>query len=325
MEDLISVIIPIFNSERYLRACIVSVLAQTYTCFEMILIDDGSSDRSVEICQRMSRHDERIRVIRQNHKGVSAARNRGLEAAKGKYVFFVDSDDIIHPQLLEALHRLMRERGVVGTQRRCRAEGERLEKLKKWRMEDTASLENTYLRNDEALECHTFVSPQTALSGIGGKMILADAVGSLRFEEKLTHAEDTLFMYQILAGGADVVVLCREWYCYRKHEKGTINKLTVRGCGSIYKVECFIRDQEMANCRKKNALLWEHAIINTMLRWYKAGWTSNDDELMKCLKNMEDAEKKQEIFSWLSPLKRLEFAMVTYSYSLYKRYKLSSN
>lgn len=322
-EDLISVIVPIYNSQRFIRYCVASVLAQTYPYFEIILIDDGSCDKSLEICQRMYRNEERIRLICQEHSGVSTARNRGLVAAEGKYVFFIDSDDIIHPQLLESLHGLLKEKGaVIGTQRRYRIEGKKLERPEEWRLEDIANLENIYLKNEEALECNTFASSQTALSGIGGKMILADAVGSIRFDEKLTHGEDTLFMYQVLAGGADVVVLCRDWYCYRKHEKGTISKLTVKGCGSIYEAECRIRDQEVTSGREENALIWEQTIVNTIMGWYKTGRESNNDELMSYVKDIVNVEKKREMFSRLRWWKRLEFVTSIYGYPICNIYKL---
>jgi Glycosyltransferases involved in cell wall biogenesis len=315
MKELISVIVPIYNSARYLRDCAASVLEQTYTYFELLLIDDGSEDNSREICKELCVQDERIRLVCREHKGVSAARNAGIEEAQGKYVFFLDSDDIIHPQLLEALHGLMEKEGAaIGTERRYRAGEEGFERPREWKEEDISALENMYLKNEEALECRTFASSKTALSGIGGKMVQKSAVGEVRFHETLTHGEDTLFMYQVLAGGADVAVLCRDWYCYRKHGDGTISKLTVKGCDSIYRAECMIRDQEMSAGREENALTWELAIVNTIIGWYKAGKKDDDTDLMRYVKSKVDIEKEQEIFPRLTRLKRLEFGMLTYCY-----------
>ena len=84
MKELISVIVPIYNSARYLRDCAASVLEQTYTYFELLLIDDGSEDNSREICKELCVQDERIRLVCREHKGVSAARNAGIEEAQGK-------------------------------------------------------------------------------------------------------------------------------------------------------------------------------------------------------------------------------------------------
>ena len=110
MGDLISIIIPVYNSAQYIEECIKSVLEQTYKCFEALLIDDGSDDGSREICEDICKKDERFVIIRQEHIGVSAARNRGLEKAKGQYLFFLDSDDVIHPRLLEELHLLLKKK-----------------------------------------------------------------------------------------------------------------------------------------------------------------------------------------------------------------------
>lgn len=98
---LVSVILPVYNVSRYLGTCLDSLLAQTYENFEAILVDDGSTDESLEICQRYAEKDSRFRVIHQENKGLASARNTGLRNYKGEYFYFIDSDDCIHPQLLE--------------------------------------------------------------------------------------------------------------------------------------------------------------------------------------------------------------------------------
>lgn len=105
MEEygLISVIIPVYNVEQYLRQCVDSVLAQSYTYFEILLIDDGSTDNSGVICDQYSSKDKRIIVIHQKNAGLSEARNRGLNSANGKYVYFLDSDDWIKAETLSTL------------------------------------------------------------------------------------------------------------------------------------------------------------------------------------------------------------------------------
>lgn len=95
----LSVIIPIYNTEKYLRDCIESILAQTFTDFELILVDDGSTDRSGGICDEYCQLDGRIKVIHQKNGGVTVARKRGTEAASGDYISFIDSDDWIEPNM----------------------------------------------------------------------------------------------------------------------------------------------------------------------------------------------------------------------------------
>ena len=101
MEQTVSVIVPVYNCKDYLPKCIESILNQTYPQIQLILIDDGSSDGSGEICDTFAAKDRRIQVIHQKNQGVSAARNAGLDAAAGEYLLFVDSDDQIAADTIE--------------------------------------------------------------------------------------------------------------------------------------------------------------------------------------------------------------------------------
>ena len=103
MNELLSIIIPVYNVEKYLDRCIKSVLNQTYNNLEIILVDDGSTDKSPEICDKYAKNDTRIKVIHKKNGGVSEARNCGIEIAKGTYLGFVDSDDFIKENMYEFL------------------------------------------------------------------------------------------------------------------------------------------------------------------------------------------------------------------------------
>lgn len=104
MENLISIIVPVYNVESFLPRCIDSLIKQEYKNIEIILINDGSTDSSGEICDRYAVIDGRIRVIHQGYQGVSGARNRGLAVAQGEYIMFLDSDDEAHPQYVSKLY-----------------------------------------------------------------------------------------------------------------------------------------------------------------------------------------------------------------------------
>ena len=100
----ISIIVPVYRVEKYLNSCIDSLLAQTFADFEVILVDDGSPDACSALCDAAAAKDSRIRVIHQKNRGLSGARNAGLEIARGSWLAFVDSDDCVAPQFLEKLH-----------------------------------------------------------------------------------------------------------------------------------------------------------------------------------------------------------------------------
>lgn len=104
VAPFISVIIPVFNTSAYLHACVTSFLEQSFSVFELILVDDGSTDGSADICDGFAANDTRVHCIHQQNGGVSSARNAGLESARGAYIWFCDSDDTVPPGALKALY-----------------------------------------------------------------------------------------------------------------------------------------------------------------------------------------------------------------------------
>ena len=109
MNELISVIIPVYNAEKYIERCIKSIQDQTFRNFELILINDGSKDNSLEICEKFACTDKRIKVLDRPNGGASAARNKGLEYMSGQYVVFADSDDYVSPSYLENLYKAAKQ------------------------------------------------------------------------------------------------------------------------------------------------------------------------------------------------------------------------
>ena len=110
--ELISVIVPVYNVEAYVAKCIESIQNQSYQHLEIILVDDGSTDDSGDICDQYAAYDDRIKVIHQENGGLSAARNTGIEAANGDYIGFVDSDDYIGLTVYEDMLHLLKENNL---------------------------------------------------------------------------------------------------------------------------------------------------------------------------------------------------------------------
>lgn len=104
---MITIVVPVYNVEKYLCRCVDSILNQTYKEFEIILVDDGSTDSSGEICDSYSEKSEKIRVIHKKNSGPSIARNTGIETAVGNYITYIDSDDVVHPDYLKELYELL--------------------------------------------------------------------------------------------------------------------------------------------------------------------------------------------------------------------------
>ena len=103
LNDTVSIIVPIYNKEKYLEKCLDSILGQTYRDLEIILVDDGSQDGSLEICRKYAEKNERIHVYAKKNGGVASARNLGLEKSQGSFLAFVDPDDYLHPECISLL------------------------------------------------------------------------------------------------------------------------------------------------------------------------------------------------------------------------------
>lgn len=184
----LSIIVPVYKVEKYLPRCIDSILAQTFGDFELILIDDGSPDGCGRICDEYAQKDKRIVVIHQKNMGVSAARNAGLDIARGRYIGFVDSDDWIEPQMYEVMMDAIRENGadmaVCGV-RYADEDG-------KFTRADRLS-EGVYSR-DGLLE-DVFAMPNKLGGGCCNKVFDASKTAFVRFKVGMTIAEDALYLF----------------------------------------------------------------------------------------------------------------------------------
>ena len=185
MEDLISVIVPVFNTIEYIDTCIKSILAQTYREIEVLLIDDGSSDGSELVCDEFENRDERVRVVHKKNTGVSDTRNLGIDLARGKYIMFVDSDDKIAPNAVENLISICKENkaDIVCGQ----FVGERYS----WNYGDTPVVWKDTEPLHNCLQDHPFMYSACA------KLFSKDIIGETRFREEIRVNEDSLFVFEI--------------------------------------------------------------------------------------------------------------------------------
>ncbi len=217
MDGKVSIIIPVYNRQVVVKECVQSILAQSYENFEIIFIDDGSSDQTLSVCREMAEQDDRILVLKQNHSGVSAARNVGLEAASGEYVFFVDSDDVINPRLIETLVLGMKNSDAAMAASDTANVREQYWHFVQERITEKFDLgETTYKTHEEAL--HAAICTSSPLGRIGGVMMRRDLIGDTRFREDLFIGEDFYFIYENLLKGTGAVFLKPNWYYARLHE-----------------------------------------------------------------------------------------------------------
>ena len=217
MNALISVIIPVYNRANYLPDCVESLLAQTYTNLQIILIDDGSTDGSPFLCRKFAAKDSRVLFLQGTHGGVSAARNVGLEAATGDYVFFLDSDDAIHPTLLETLLRAMEQHSAqLGCALLANVPDERWSRVQSVMTQTPPPVQPQFRNHSTTME-HTFQVHDPIFGLIGSVMMARELIGATRFREDLYIGEDFYFIYENMIKGASSVVIPQRLYFCRYH------------------------------------------------------------------------------------------------------------
>jgi len=201
---MISIIVPIYKAEPCLRKCVDSILAQTYTNLEVILVDDGSPDGCPAICDEYAAKDKRIVVIHQQNAGVCAARNAGLEAAKGSYVGFVDDDDWIESDLCEVLHAAMAASGADFV-----ASSDCTDEHRPTKVSAAA-----YVVYSPKEAMRKLLDNRCDLTSVWGKLFARAIVDVLRFHLDVAIAEDTLFTAEAIVRSKTVAYLDYRGYHY---------------------------------------------------------------------------------------------------------------
>ena len=235
---LFSIIIPVYQAEKVLQRCIDSVLRQTVSDFELILVDDGSKDTSPSVCDRNALLDHRVRVIHQKNGGVSSARNAGLDICCGDRIVFIDSDDYIEFNFLESFISHTEDLLISGYQ----IEGFGLEKSIYRNFEDLSYSSINKNQTADLFEHGMFNYVWT--KAFDGQIIRQNHI---RFDQRLNYAEDTLFVLQYMNHCKSVSQICGTPYHYVKYEHETLT-------GGKLLSEKMIRKIETANDSIANEL-----------------------------------------------------------------------
>lgn len=205
MDPKISVIVPVYNVEKYLHRCIDSILTQTFTDFEVLLIDDGSKDSSGDICDEYAKKDSRVKVIHKVNGGVSSARNVGLNNAKGEWITFIDADDYIASDFFSVIDNNDCD-FIIGQSQHFNSSG------KYWyseRLSPQKVLSEEKKRGflEHNLLWHIMRTPW-------GKFFKRDLIASIRFDEGMKVGEDTVFVHDYLLHCTNIAVVDSTTYYY---------------------------------------------------------------------------------------------------------------
>lgn len=274
--ELITVIVPVYCVEPYLDQCVESIVNQTYSNLEIILVDDGSPDGCPEKCDTWAMMDSRIKVIHKNNGGLSDARNYGLESASGEYISFVDSDDWLAPNFYEVLfNALQKEQAQISA---CSI---------KWAYDDHVDSDcNIYKQkvytSEEAM--NTLIQGDCFYAVVWNKLYSASLLEGIRFPVGKLH-EDEFVTYKIM-GRAKKLTLCVETeYFYRQRQGSIMQEWSIRHLDAL---EAFFERNEYLKCEFPRLYLKDKVILALACRSY----------YQECNKRSDANEGKQKILDY---------------------------
>lgn len=304
----ISVIVPVYNVEKYICRCIDSVLAQTFPDFELILVDDGSADSCPRICDEYAARDKRIRVIHQDNCGVSAARNTGIETSSGEYITFIDSDDYIDSAFfLNAVRTIHEKKADVYLAGHKEVKNQGV-------VREIAIAEDFCSTMDELSECQVIeLLAKNYIASSCGKLISRQLVGTTRFDCSMNFGEDLKFMYEIIQkpgtmyaqaesyyyywveyrGGTNLTALVNEKKCISVAETYHILFESAKKWGKTSRYRQFVSDRWLADYAYLEQMIFDSSA--SLWKQHKM-WSAllNNAEMRAVL--MKNADKQQQVY-----------------------------
>ena len=261
-NELISIIVPVYNVERYLEKCVNSIINQTYKNLEIILVDDGATDSSGNMCDELAKSDNRIKVYHKENGGLSDARNYGVERATGDYIGFVDSDDYIDSEMYEKLYEAIKKENVDVAE--CSLKVIYPGKIELFTDEKYYKV----LGKTEYLE--EYLTIKKIFGSVWTKLIKSDVAKKLVFPKGKLY-EDTYYAYDLIEKVDRYVIMNNPYYNYLMRENSITNaKFNPRILDLIEIVEKFHKTtyenypglKEAADCRKMYAYF---SVLNSIL------------------------------------------------------------
>ncbi len=283
--DLVSVIVPVYNTEQYLEECVESVLNQDYSNIELILVDDGSPDNSPEICDAYAAKDQRVRVIHQRNSGLSCARNAGLAVAKGQWVLFLDSDD--EWETSDFVTQLVAFAQTYGADVVC------CNYRRMWDKEKQGNL--CCALREETDDLSSIIVSNTYISSAGTKLVshaLLSRIG-LTFQANV-FSEDVLWSLQLLSQAKHVGFVPAAVYLYRVRKDSITHTLSPKNLHDLFAA---FRDCKMASLRCEDATRQELCLIYTAFQYCTLLVN------MHLTRPKPNRKEREEIFSWADILR----------------------
>ena len=277
----VSVIMAAFNAAEYIADAIGSVLAQTYPDFEIVVVNDGSSDQTEDILRSYVQKHPNMIFETISHSGVCFSRNRAIEISTGDYLFFLDADDFIHPQLLERMIFAVQQTGaMMASELFCQvninASHTMIHNLPPREKEINYSYRSHQETRDD-LFCNS------ALNMIGGLLIKKRIAQEVKFDERFIIGEDKLFLYQSVLAGADYAAIHKKWYYNRIHKTNSSYNHSREAFLSRYMRRKYFWINEFVSGKHEHAIQEINEAFSILLDHYKHNKTREEFALISRL------------------------------------------
>lgn len=273
--DLVSVIVPVYNTSKYLPQCLDSILRQTVSNFEVICVNDGSLDNSLEILQAYAKKDSRIKVYSKSNGGISSVRNFAMSKMNGNFVCFLDSDDYIHPQFLEIMLKEIQDKNVCCCDYRDVNDEDKpsFDKVTQYSRHLVSALQHFATCKDQYL-------------AVWGKLYRTDCLKNIQFNEKCHFSEDVLFHSDLFAENFDISIISAPLMYYRKNPQSLVHKKS-----SPQKINSLLLVAEHVLKKYKNHKLWKQISKNRTAK-----------SVSNALKYLDRCDEKAQIYPYIKKL-----------------------
>lgn len=312
-ENLLSIIIPVYNCEKYIGRCIESVIRQTYTNLEIILVDDGSNDKSLSICEEYAEKDSRIKVIHKSNGGVSSARNCGIKACTGDYIGFIDSDDYIDETMYEELlNALLRNNTQISMCRYYNVSGEQktISKL----IADTETISNEHF----LLDIFNYNCMGVLWNKLFKRQLFFKNDSLILFREDIHLCEDVLILTMLAKYSTDIAVCSKPLYNYVVstdslcHGNFNERKLTVIQALDLIVEQCRSDFPSILNAANYFSVTFK---IQVLLSLYDDAENNHSKQINDIKKRLRSQYKNSDSKT------KLRIILAVYFPSLYKKLK----
>lgn len=314
LNEKISIIIPVYNAQEYLEKCLNSILLQSYANFEVICVDDGSTDNSGELCEKFREKDKRFRVFHVENHGVSYARNYALSLIEGAWFCFVDADDWIEPNYLDKLHS-------IAVQNECDVAACSFYKEGVWYSQKSNKGKGTLILNSPKECVHNFICDRNSMHGmVWNKIYATDRFQHLRFRTNISINEDCLYTY-------DVMKICRKacmtmeslyhWVirkdsaCHAKAKVAEFHAADV--FKELYQLTIDYQDREIIRTLQRNYICAVVRILNSVI------YEENAPAVIEAKKQCK--LWKKQVWPIMSMRKKLEYLWAFYGIGAWKNKK----